>query len=131
MRVQLGDIAYARSGDKGGASNIGVAAREPHWYAVLVRELTAERVQEYFGDRARSTDRYELPNLRALNFVLNGILGKGGTSTLRLDPQGKALADAICFLEIEIDDAEADDFLATRNNDHHHSAGDDSGEGLS
>ena len=107
MKVPVGRIAYARSGDKGGMSNIGVAAREPRWYGPLARELTAEVVQEYFSDRAKSTERFELPNLRALNFLLHGVLGKGGTSTLRLDPQGKALADAVCFLEIELTDAEA------------------------
>lgn len=107
MKVPVGTIAYARSGDKGGMSNIGVAARDPKWYPALHRGLTAEVVQDYFSDRARGTDRYELPNIGALNFVLHGILGKGGTSTLRLDPQGKALADAICFLEIELTDDEA------------------------
>jgi hypothetical protein len=107
MKVPVGRIAYARSGDKGGMANIGVAARETGWYDALRRELTAEVVQEYFSDRATSTDRFELPNLGALNFLLHGVLGKGGTSTLRLDPQGKALADAICFLEIELTDAEA------------------------
>lgn len=109
MKVPVGVIAYARSGDKGGMSNIGVAAREPRWYDALTRELTAEVVQEYFSDRALRTERFELPNLRALNFVLHGVLGKGGTSTLRLDPQGKALADALCFLEIELIDEEAAD----------------------
>jgi hypothetical protein len=107
MKIPVGRIAYARSGDKGGMSNIGVAAREPQWYGPLARELTVDVVQEYFSDRARSTQRFELPNLRALNFLLHGVLGKGGTSTLRLDPQGKALADAVCFLEIELTDAEA------------------------
>ncbi|MGW6336731.1 AtuA-related protein [Nocardia rhamnosiphila] len=107
MLVPVGRIAYARSGDKGGMSNIGVAARRPDFYDTLRRELTAEVVQDYFSDRARSTDRFELPNLHALNFLLHGVLGKGGTSTLRLDPQGKALADALCFLEVELTDAEA------------------------
>ena len=107
MKIRVDAIAYARSGDKGGMANVGVAARHPRWYPALVRELTAERVQEYFSDRARWTDRYELPNLRALNFLLHGILGRGGTSTLRLDPQGKALADAVSFIEIELTDAEA------------------------
>jgi hypothetical protein len=107
VKVPVGRIAYARSGDKGGMSNVGVAARDPGFYDALTRELTAELVQEYFSDRAKSTERFELPNLRALNFLLHGVLGKGGTSTLRLDPQGKALADAICFLEIELTDAEA------------------------
>lgn len=113
MKVPVGRIAYARSGDKGGMSNVGVAAREPDWYDALVRELTSEMVQEYFSDRARYTERFELPNLRALNFLLHGVLGKGGTSTLRLDPQGKALADAICFLEIELTDEEAAKLTAT------------------
>lgn len=107
MLIPVGDIAYARSGDKGGMSNVGVAARRPEFYAALERELTADVVQAYFSDRARSTDRFALPNLYAFNFLLHGILGKGGTSTLRLDPQGKALADAVCFMEIEITDEEA------------------------
>lgn len=107
MKVQVGDIAYARSGDKGGMANVGVAARRPQFYSALVRELTADRVQDFFSDRAKATDRYELPNIEALNFLLHGILGKGGTSTLRLDPQGKALADAICFIEIDLTDEEA------------------------
>jgi len=107
VKVHVERIAYARSGDKGGMSNIGVAAREPGWYEALKRELTAEVVQEYFSDRAASTERFELANLHALNFLLHGVLGKGGTSTLRLDPQGKALADALGFLEIELTDAEA------------------------
>lgn len=107
MKIPVGDIAYARSGDKGGMSNVGVAARRPEFYPALERELTAEVVQDYFSDRSRSTDRFELPNLYALNFLLNGILGKGGTSTLRLDPQGKALADALCFIEIDLTESEA------------------------
>lgn len=107
MKVLVGDIAYARSGDKGGMANVGVAARRPELYPALVRELTAERVQEFFSDRAVATDRYELPNIESLNFLLHGILGRGGTSTLRLDPQGKALADAICFIEIELTEGES------------------------
>jgi len=107
MKVPLSRIAYARSGDKGGTSNIGVAARQREWYGALERELTATVVQDYFADRAQRTERFELPNLAALNFLLHGVLGKGGTSTLRLDPQGKALADAICFLKIELTDEEA------------------------
>lgn len=107
MKATVGDIAYARSGDKGGMANVGVAARTPELYAALRRELTAERVQEFFSDRAVSTDRFELPNIEALNFLLHGILGRGGTSTLRLDPQGKALADAVCFIEIDLTEAEA------------------------
>lgn len=112
MNVCVDAIAYARSGDKGGMANVGVAARHPRWYPALMRELTGERVQDYFSDRARSTDRYELPNLYALNFLLHGILGRGGTSTLRLDPQGKALADAVALMEIELTDTEAAELAA-------------------
>jgi len=121
VKIPVERIAYARSGDKGGMANIGVAARSPIWYPALTREMTAEVVQEYFSDRARRTERFELPNLHALNFLLHGVLGKGGTSTLRLDPQGKALADAICFLEIELTDEEAALLGAeSRGKDHHH-----------
>jgi hypothetical protein len=116
MKVSVDAVAYARSGDKGGMANIGVAARDPRWYPALLRELTAERVQEYFSDRAKATDRYELPNLCALNFLVHGILGRGGTSTLRLDPQGKALADAISFIEIELTGVEAAEFNAIPSN---------------
>jgi hypothetical protein len=121
VKIPVERIAYARSGDKGGMANIGVAAREPVWYQALTREMTAEVVQEYFSDRALRTERFELPNLHALNFLLHGVLGKGGTSTLRLDPQGKALADAICFLEIELTDEEAALLGAeSRGKDYHH-----------
>jgi hypothetical protein len=121
MKVPVGWIAYARSGDKGGMANIGVAARQYGWYEALKRELTAAVVQEYFAERARATERFELPNLCALNFLLHGVLGKGGTSTLRLDPQGKALADALCFLEIELTDGEAAMLTAAPyRKDHHH-----------
>lgn len=114
MRIAVGEIAYARSGDKGGMANIGVAARDPRWYAILRRELTAEVVQAYFSDRSLRTERFELENLNALNFLLHGVLGRGGTSTLRLDPQGKALSDAACFLEIALTDSESQEFLEAR-----------------
>ena len=91
------------------------------WYQALTARAAAEVVQEYFSDRAPRTERFELPNLHALNFLLHGALGKGGTSTLRLDPQGKALADAICFLEIELTDEEAALLGAeSRGKDNHH-----------
>jgi hypothetical protein len=115
VKITLDDIAYARSGDKGGMSNVGVAVREARWYPILLRELTAERVQEYFSDRARSTERFELPNLHAVNFLLHGILGRGGTSTLRLDPQGKALADAVCMMQVDVSDEEFAQIRAAAN----------------
>jgi hypothetical protein len=106
VKITLNDIAFARSGDKGGMSNVGVAVRDARWYPILLRELTADRIQDYFSDRAARTERFELPNLHAVNFLLHGILGHGGTSTLRLDPQGKALADAVCMMQVDVTDQE-------------------------
>jgi len=120
--AHVGDIAFARSGDKGGMSNVGVAARRQEWYPALLRELTAARVQEWFSDRALTTERFEVPNMWALNFLLHGILGRGGTSTLRLDPQGKALADAVCFMPIDLTPNEAallDLTMSTKENHDH------------
>lgn len=108
MIVSLREIAFARSGDKGGTANIGVAARHPSLFPALERELTEHRVYKYFSDRAQSVARYELPNLSALNFLVFGILGRGGTSTLRLDPQGKALADALLFMDVQLKPDEID-----------------------
>ena len=117
MKIILDDIAYARSGDKGGVSNVGVAVRDARWYPILLRELTADRVQDYFSDRAVRTDRFELPNLHAVNFLLHGILGRGGTSTLRLDPQGKALADAVCLMQVNVTDEEFAEIKAAQEQD--------------
>jgi hypothetical protein len=95
--VRLGRIARARSGDKGTGSNIGVMVGSPAAYELLREQLTAERVADFFRPMGVSgVDRYELPNLRALNFVLRGILGRG----TRVDAQGKALGQAILELPI-------------------------------
>lgn len=97
----LRDIAYARSGDKGSSSNIGVIAYDAKGYEYLLEHLTAEVVQEYFKPLGVvATIRYELPNLQALNFVLTGVLDGGGSRSLRIDSQGKVLGQAL--LEIEI-----------------------------
>ncbi len=95
---QLGDLAYARSGDKGIHANIGVIARQPDDFSRLCREVTAQRVASYFGiaDSSRVV-RYEVPNLKALNFVIHGILA----SPLRVDAQGKALAQALLEMPLE------------------------------
>jgi hypothetical protein len=104
MKAPLSSIAHGRSGDKGDVVNIGVIALEPRHYPVLVRELTAERVKTFFGDRISGrVERYELPNLGALNFVLYEALGGGGTLSLRVDAQGKTFASALLALEIEVD----------------------------
>ncbi len=107
MRVPLSRVAHARSGDKGNVANIGVIAWRPEYYAILARELTATRVLEYFGDRIKGpAERYELPNLGALNFVLHRALGGGGTVSLRIDAQGKTLGGALLGMEIEVDERE-------------------------
>lgn len=105
MNVYLYDLAHARSGDKGDRCNIGVIARRPAYYSVLVRELTAARVQAHFGPWCRGrVERYRLDNLEALNFVLHGALDGGGLASLRLDAQGKTYAHALLRMELEVAD---------------------------
>ena len=104
MTVPLGRIAHTRSGDKGDTSNIGVIALEERHYPTLLRELTAARVKAFFGPLVRgSVERYELPNLHALNFVLHQALDGGGTVSLRTDAQGKTMAAALLRMEVETD----------------------------
>jgi hypothetical protein len=96
-------LAHARSGDKGDVVNIGVVAWSEEKYAVLVKELTAERVKAFFGERVKGrVERYDLPNLQALNFVLYEALGGGGTVSLRVDAQGKTFAAALLGMELEV-----------------------------
>ena len=105
MKVRLLDLAHARSGDKGDTANVGVIARHPAHYPVLVRELTAERVAAHFaGLITGPVERFELPNLHALNFLLHGALGGGGTVSLKTDAQGKTLSTAMLRLELEVPD---------------------------
>lgn len=102
MRVRLAQIAHARSGDKGDTVNIGLIAFDPRHYAVLAREVTPERVKAHFGDRVRGkVERYELPNLGALNFLLHEALGGGGTLSLRVDAQGKTFGAGLLAMEID------------------------------
>lgn len=101
--VFLREIAYARSGDKGSNANIGIIARTEEAYAFLLRELTAERVEIYFSNLgASSVERFELANLGALNFLLKGVLAGGGSSSLRIDSQGKTLGQALLEMPLEI-----------------------------
>ena len=103
QKISLFDIAYARSGDKGSSSNIGVIAYTPTGFSFLQNYLTEKKVDEFFKTLNPSkVIRYELPNLGALNFVLEGILAGGGSRSLRIDSQGKALGQAILEMEIEI-----------------------------
>jgi len=102
-RVRLSRIAYARSGDKGDHANIGVAARTPEVFEFLRGALGAGRVKEFFADLVEgAVERYELPNLQAFNFVLHNALGGGGTLSLRVDHQGKALAQGLLLMELDV-----------------------------
>ena len=104
MKKPLGAIAHTRSGDKGDTCNIGVIAFDPKHFPVIVREVTPERVKAHFGDRVKgAVERFELPNLGALNFLLHEALGGGGTVTLRVDAQGKTFGAGLLSLEIDAD----------------------------
>ena len=104
-RVQLRHLAHARSGDKGDTANVGVIAFSAEAYALLKRELTAERVAEHFAGMIDGpVDRYELDNLHALNFLLHGALGGGGTVSLMTDAQGKVYSTALLRAEIDVPD---------------------------
>lgn len=104
-RIRLIDIAHARSGDKGDAGNVGVIAREERYYPVLLEQLTVERVKRHFeGICFGPVERFELPNLGALNFILHNTLGGGGTVSLKNDAQGKTLSSAMLRMEIEIEE---------------------------
>lgn len=108
MKVPLARIAHARSGDKGDVSNIGIIAYKEQDYAILVREVTAERVKAHFGEFVKGkVERYELPNLWALNFLMHEALDGGGTLSLRADAQGKTLGAALLRMEIEVPDGDA------------------------
>jgi len=103
MMIRLGDIAYARSGDKGAAANIGVIARRQSDYPLLLRVLTTAVVADFFKDlRPSNVRRYELPNLGALNFVLSDVLDGGGSVSLRLDAQGKTLGQALLEMKLDV-----------------------------
>lgn len=105
MRVKLARIAHARSGDKGEASNVGLIADSPAFYEVLRREVTPERVRQHFHDLVRGrVERFEVPNLNALNFILHDSLGGGGTESLIVDAQGKTHGQGLLQMEIEVPD---------------------------
>lgn len=107
MKIELTKIAHARSGDKGDTANVGVIALKDEYYPLLVREVTAEKVKKHFGEMVKgAVERFELPNLNALNFLLHESLGGGGTLSLMTDAQGKTFSTALLRMNIEIPDDE-------------------------
>jgi len=108
MKVSLFKLAHARSGDKGDTANVGVIALKDEFYPLLVREVTADRVKAHFGAMVKGpVERFELPNLNALNFLLHGSLGGGGTLSLMTDAQGKTMSTALLRMDIDIPNEEA------------------------
>jgi len=105
MKVKLIQLAHGRSGDKGDTANVGVIALKPEYYEILKKEVTTERVKDHFGDMVKGPiERFEMPNIGALNFLLHNALGGGGTITLKHDAQGKTLSAALLRMEIEVPD---------------------------
>ena len=108
MKIRLVDIAHARSGDKGDTANVGLIALDPRWYPILEKFVTKATVARHFdGMIDGPVDRFELPNLNALNFLLHGALDGGGTLSLKTDAQGKVYSTALLRMVIDVPDAEA------------------------
>lgn len=104
-KVELRHVAHGRSGDKGDTVNVGVIALRPEYWDAIRDQLTVERVRAHFGDLVQGeVERFELPNLHALNFLLHGALGGGGTVSLMTDAQGKTFSTAMLRMEIELSD---------------------------
>ena len=102
-KVQLVKLAHARSGDKGDTANVGLIALKPEYYPILERRVTAARVARHFRGLIRGgVERFELPNLQSLNFLLHGALGGGGTVSLKTDAQGKVYSTALLRMEIDV-----------------------------
>lgn len=111
MKVLLTKLAHARSGDKGDTANVGLIALKDEYYPILVREVTADAVKKHFGPMVKGeVERFELPNLHALNFLLHGSLGGGGTLSLMTDAQGKTFSTALLRMEVEVADGEFEVF---------------------
>lgn len=108
MKVSLLKLAHARSGDKGDTANVGLIALKDEYYPLLVEHVTAEAVKQHFGPMVKGeVERFELPNLGALNFLLHGALGGGGTLSLMTDAQGKTFSTALLRMNIEVPDEDA------------------------
>jgi hypothetical protein len=107
MKIQLARLAHARSGDKGDTANVGLIALRPEIYPILLREVTTERVKQHFAGICRGdVQRFELPNLGALNFLLHESLGGGGTVSLMTDAQGKTFSTALLRMSIDLEEGE-------------------------
>ena len=106
MKIRLDTICHARSGDKGDTGNVGLIARKKEYYPLIEKYVTADRVKKHFDGMVLGlVERYELPNLWALNFLLHNALGGGGTKSLKNDAQGKTLSAALLRMEIEIEES--------------------------
>ncbi|HEX6538114.1 MAG TPA: hypothetical protein VF155_02920 [Candidatus Dormibacteraeota bacterium] len=106
-RVRLADIAQARSGDKGDLANVALFAPTDAMYEAFRREVTRDRVRQHFGRFVKGeVDRYEVPNVRALNFVLHQALDGGAARSLRSDPLGKSYGSLLLRMEIDVDEGE-------------------------
>ncbi len=105
MKVQLLQLCHARSGDKGDTGNVGIIALKPEYYPIMQKYVTIDRVKKHFeGICFGNVERFELPNLNAINFLLHNSLGGGGTVSLKNDAQGKTLSSAMLRMEIEIEE---------------------------
>ncbi|MGH7785139.1 MAG: AtuA-related protein [Candidatus Binatia bacterium] len=114
MKVELLKLAHARSGDKGDTANVGIIALKDEYYPLLVREVTAENVKRHFGEMVKGgVERFELPNLGALNFLLHESLGGGGTLSLMTDAQGKTFSTALLRMKIELSEDEIESLHLT------------------
>lgn len=100
--VQLRYLAHARSGDKGDTANVGIIALKDEFYPILAKEVTVAKVKRHFKGMVSGVERFELPNLRALNFLLHGALDGGGTISLKTDAQGKVYSTALLRMEIRV-----------------------------
>ncbi len=106
-RIYLYDIAHGRSGDKGDTSNVCVFARKPEFYDLIIREVTPERLKDYFGDMVKGDiTRYEVPSLDGINLVMHHALGGGATMSLRLDSLGKSMGSAVMRMKINVSEEE-------------------------
>src|SRR5437868_11735572 len=106
MQISLLRLAHARSGDKGDTANVGLIALKDEYYPLLVEKVTAAAVKDHFGEIVKGdVERFELPNLKALNFLLHESLGGGGTLSLMTDAKGKTFSTALLRMYVDVDES--------------------------